>query len=130
MKILLTGATGYIAQRLLPVLLENGHEVVCCVRDKNRYNTEKYTAHNLGIIEVNFLEKETLKNIPSDIDAAYYLISAYNNNLFSFLSASNTRQKSSESPPEISVMLFLPLLSPTPPTILSKKPLTDHIQLP
>jgi len=32
MKILLTGATGYIAQRLLPVLLENGHEVVCCVQ--------------------------------------------------------------------------------------------------
>jgi len=28
MKILLTGATGYIAQRLLPVLLENGHPVV------------------------------------------------------------------------------------------------------
>jgi hypothetical protein len=34
MKILLTGATGYIGQRLLPVLLEEGHEVVCCVRDK------------------------------------------------------------------------------------------------
>ncbi len=28
MKILLTGATGYIAQRLLPVLLQNGHEVL------------------------------------------------------------------------------------------------------
>jgi len=33
MKILLTGVTGYIAQRLLPVLLQNGHEVVCCVRE-------------------------------------------------------------------------------------------------
>ena len=33
MKILLTGVTGYIAQRLLPVLLRDGHEVVCCVRD-------------------------------------------------------------------------------------------------
>src|SRR5215203_3125150 len=74
MKILLTGATGYIAQRLLPVLLANGHEVICCVRDKSRYNTEKYTASNLSIVEVNFLNKETLKNIPSDIDAAYYLI--------------------------------------------------------
>ena len=42
MKILLTGATGYIAQRLLPVLLENGHEVVCCVRDKSRFSMEKY----------------------------------------------------------------------------------------
>lgn len=42
MKILLTGVTGYIAQRLLPVLLENGHEVVCCVRDKNRFNSKKF----------------------------------------------------------------------------------------
>lgn len=74
MKILLTGATGYIAQRLLPVLLENGHEVVCCVRDKNRYNTEKYTDFHVSVVEVNFLDKKSLKNIPADIDAAYYLI--------------------------------------------------------
>jgi uncharacterized protein YbjT (DUF2867 family) len=73
MKILLTGATGYIAQRLLPVLLENGHEVVCCVRDKNRFNREKYS-DKLSVVEVNFLIKDTLKNIPDDIDAAYYLI--------------------------------------------------------
>ena len=37
MKILLTGATGYIAKLLLPVLLDNEHQVVCCVRDKNRF---------------------------------------------------------------------------------------------
>ena len=74
MKILLTGATGYIAQRLLPVLLENGHEVVCCVRDKNRYSIEKYATFTLSVAEVNFLEKETLKNIPEDIEVAYYLI--------------------------------------------------------
>ena len=29
MKILLTGATGYIGKRMLPVLVEAGHEVVC-----------------------------------------------------------------------------------------------------
>ena len=34
MKVLLTGATGYIGKRLLPVLAEEGHQVVCCVRDK------------------------------------------------------------------------------------------------
>ena len=34
MKILLTGSTGYIAQRLLPVLLEHKHQVVCCVRNR------------------------------------------------------------------------------------------------
>jgi len=73
-KILLSGSTGYIAQRLLPVLLDNGHEVVCCVRDVKRFNSEKYHSSSISVIEVDFLKPETLKNIPSDIDAAYYLI--------------------------------------------------------
>ena len=74
MKILLTGVTGYIAQRLLPVLLENGHEVICCVRDKNRFNRTNYLTANIKIIEADFLKKESLKVIPEDIDVAYYLI--------------------------------------------------------
>lgn len=74
MKILLTGASGYIAQRLLPVLLKGGHEVVCCVRDKYRFDIQKYAEFKLQVIEVDFLKPETLKNIPEDIDAAYYLM--------------------------------------------------------
>jgi len=74
MRILLTGSTGYIAQRLLPVLLANGHEVICCVRDKARFNSEKYRSDTVSVVEVDFLKPETLQNIPSDIDAAYYLI--------------------------------------------------------
>jgi uncharacterized protein YbjT (DUF2867 family) len=74
MRVLLTGATGYIAQRLLPVLLDNGHEVICCVRDRGRFDSEKYRSDHLSVIEVDFLKTDTLKNIPSEIDAAYYLI--------------------------------------------------------
>lgn len=74
MKILLTGVTGYIAQRLLPVLLQSGHEVVCCVRDINRFNSLKYGSQHLRVIEVDFLDKDTLHAIPEDIDLAYYLI--------------------------------------------------------
>src|SRR4051794_26400767 len=73
MKILLTGVTGYIAQRLLPVLLEQGHEVVCCVRDKNRFKY-KYPTGKVSVIEADFLHREGLQAIPEDIDMAYYLI--------------------------------------------------------
>jgi uncharacterized protein YbjT (DUF2867 family) len=73
LKILLTGVTGYIAQRLLPVLLQNNHQVVCCVRDKSRFYN-KYTSANITVIEVDFLNPESLQNIPDDIDIAYYLI--------------------------------------------------------
>ena len=74
MKILLTGATGYIAQRLLPVLVENNHTIVCCVRDLKRFNIEKEWAGQVTKIEVDFLNPATLSNIPSDVDVAYYLI--------------------------------------------------------
>ena len=74
MRILLTGTTGYIGQRLLPVLLKNGHHVICCVRDKKRFNTKKYNSSKLTVIEVNFLKKDTLSSIPKDIEIAYYLI--------------------------------------------------------
>ena len=74
MKILLTGATGYIAKRLLPVLLEKGHEVVCCVRDTNRFDASRYHTSRLSVVEVDFLKIEELFRIPGDIDVAFYLI--------------------------------------------------------
>lgn len=74
MKILLTGVTGYIAQRLLPVLLENGHDVVCCVRDSSRFNVKKYNYPRVSVVEADFLNRESLKTIPNDIDLAYYFI--------------------------------------------------------
>lgn len=74
MKILLTGATGYIAQRLLPELLKDNHEVVCCVRDKGRFDLARFNNPAITVAEVNFLDEKTLENIPADIDIAYYLI--------------------------------------------------------
>ena len=59
MKILLTGVTGYIAQRLLPVLLENSHEVICCVRDKNRFNRKNYSNSNLKVIDIKLIDFDT-----------------------------------------------------------------------
>ena len=36
MKILVTGATGYIGKRLIPLLVNDNHYVVCAVRDTLR----------------------------------------------------------------------------------------------
>jgi hypothetical protein len=41
MRKLLRGATGHNAQRLLPILLDCGNDVICCVRDRARFETEK-----------------------------------------------------------------------------------------
>ena len=74
MKILLTGATGYIGKRLLPQLVDMGHEVVCSVRDRNRFSPPEAIKDKVSVIEVDFLDVNTTGNIPLDIDAAYYLM--------------------------------------------------------
>jgi len=84
MKVLLTGATGYIAKRLLPILLSQGHEVVCCVRDKNRFNLAGYPNKLVSLIEVNFLDIASLEAIPEDIDAAYYLVHSMSSSIGDF----------------------------------------------
>lgn len=74
MKILLTGATGYIGKRLLPQLLEAGHTVVCGVRDKNRFVRPPGSPGRLQVLEMDVLDPESLQAVPADIDAVYYLI--------------------------------------------------------
>ncbi len=74
MRILLTGATGYIGKRLLPALINNGHHVVCCVRDKERFNPPQSLQKNLSVLEIDFLDEKSVNRIPRDINAAYYLI--------------------------------------------------------
>ena len=74
MKILLTGATGYVGKRILPLLINNGHHVVCCVRDKSRFNPPKSLINNITIIEIDLLDAHSLSKIPLDIDIAYYLV--------------------------------------------------------
>ncbi len=74
MKILLTGSTGYIGKRLLISLLDEGYEVVCCVRDSKRFNPSEAIIEKVEIIEVDLLDKESLKQVPKDIDGAYYLV--------------------------------------------------------
>ncbi|MFT5265562.1 MAG: hypothetical protein ACI8YQ_004317 [Polaribacter sp.] len=74
MKILLTGATGYIGKRLLPVLVEAGHEVICCVRDLKRFEPPASLKKKISIIQLDLLDESSLGNIPKDIDGAYYLV--------------------------------------------------------
>lgn len=73
-KILLTGATGYIGKRLLPILVENGYHVVCCVRDLNRFSSPETLNKYITVIKPNLLDTDTLKSIPKNIDGAYYLV--------------------------------------------------------
>ncbi len=84
MKILLTGANGYIGMRLLPNLLEMGHQVVCAVRDANRLSVDAKTRSKIEVVEIDFLEDSKDQSIPKNIDAAYYLIHSMTSSVTDF----------------------------------------------
>lgn len=84
MKILLTGANGYVGRRLLPELLEKGHEVICAVRDKIRLGLDAHTLSLITIWEVDFLEEVNLDNCPKEIDIAYFLIHSMSSSIGTF----------------------------------------------
>ena len=84
MRILITGATGYIGKRLIPILLDEGHTLVCTVRDIARVEHQYPKEKNIRFIEADFLKAETLDSIPQDIDIAYYLMHSMSNSAKEF----------------------------------------------
>lgn len=82
MTIFLTGVTGYIGKRLLIQLLSNGHQVICSVRDKKRFDLSPYKSfqNQIKVVENDFNDTETLDNIPKEIDIAFYLIHSMSSN--------------------------------------------------
>jgi uncharacterized protein YbjT (DUF2867 family) len=48
--------------------------VVCSVRDLDRFHPPNSLKSKISIIELDLLDEKTLKNIPKDIDGAFYLV--------------------------------------------------------
>ena len=74
MKILITGTTGYIAKRLIPLLISQKHELICCVRDLMRIPDDYKNNPQISFIEIDFINPPSHFCFPTNIDAAYYLI--------------------------------------------------------
>jgi uncharacterized protein YbjT (DUF2867 family) len=84
MKILVTGATGYIGKRLIPLLLQDNHTIVCPVRDVKRAEDYFKDQKNIHLVEADFLHAYSLESIPKDVDCAYYLIHSMSNSAKEF----------------------------------------------
>jgi uncharacterized protein YbjT (DUF2867 family) len=74
--VLVTGANGYIGLRLIQSLLEASHEITAVVRDRRRFPAANFGKNEarLRIVEADFLDAASMRNLPQAIDAAYYLI--------------------------------------------------------
>ena len=84
MKILVTGANGYIGMRLLPYLISAGHEVYCTVRDPERLSVTPQLKEKLHLITLDFLASPKENPLPKDIDVAYYLIHSMSSDIGDF----------------------------------------------
>lgn len=72
MKILVSGATGYVGSKLVPRLVKRGYDVSCMVRDAAR--VARAIAEDTQIVVADSLQPETLPSAMKGVDVAYYLI--------------------------------------------------------
>jgi uncharacterized protein YbjT (DUF2867 family) len=85
MKILLTGSTGYIGKRLLQQLREEGHEVICLVRNLERLITSEQSMEGIRGIEADLLKPVPSTLFTLDIDVAFYLIHSMSTSITEFM---------------------------------------------
>ncbi len=73
MRVLVTGATGYIGGRLVPLLLERGHEVTILVRDPRRAVRRPWS-EQVTVRAGDLLDAPSLAGAFDGIETAYYLV--------------------------------------------------------
>ena len=73
MRVLLTGATGYIGGRLAPELIDAGHDVVCFTRDADRLRDVPWR-DRVDVVEGDVRDEAAVRRAFEGVDAAYFLI--------------------------------------------------------
>jgi uncharacterized protein YbjT (DUF2867 family) len=73
MNVLVTGATGYIGGRLVPLLLAEGHSVRVLVRDPRRLKARPW-AGDVDVVQGDVHDPASLAAAVEGMDAAYYLV--------------------------------------------------------
>lgn len=85
MRILLTGSTGYIGKRLMHVLAEEGHELICFVRNTSRVKPPDQYRSSIIYYEVDLLKPVSSDYHKLTFDVAFYLVHSMSTTIGSFM---------------------------------------------
>jgi len=73
MRILATGATGYIGGRLAERLVDSGHEVRCMTRARRRLSDQPW-ASRAEVVEADARDLDSLRRACQGMEVVYYLV--------------------------------------------------------
>lgn len=111
MRILVTGATGYVGGRLIPHLLAAGHTVRVLVRDASRIAGRTW----LPQVEVavgDLLDRDSLSRAFEQVDVAYYLVHSMMTAGFEDLDRRAAETFAAATPPNVAKVIYLGGLLP------------------
>jgi len=111
MRILVTGATGYIGGRLIPQLIQAGHTVRVMVREPSRIAGRPWLA-DVEVARGDVLDRESLVRALEGVDQAFYLIHSMMAANFETLDRSGAEQFGSAAPSALRKVIYLGGLLP------------------
>jgi uncharacterized protein YbjT (DUF2867 family) len=83
--VLVTGATGYVGGRLVPLLLASGYKVRAMSRSLEKLSGRTWANHpDLELVEADVHDAQTLEGAMEGCFAAYYLIHSMNSAQYNF----------------------------------------------
>lgn len=95
MKILITGATGFLGSHLVEFLAKNGHEIFALVRDEEKFHKLNLPAHPImGSLQYEH-PHDWIKKLPHDLDAVIHnagIVHSFDPRLFYDVNSRATKQ--------------------------------------